>query len=135
MTEKSYDQLVEFILQNQEHFYRLAYLNIDDQGLAMDLVEKSIKCALDTCDTFHGSEKIYFYQILVNECRKMECSTNRLADVQNNKIQQVTQLDFDHRMVLILYYFEEFSLEETSQIMYMTRDNVESCLSDLLKIL
>ncbi|MDY2629654.1 MAG: sigma-70 family RNA polymerase sigma factor [Lachnospiraceae bacterium] len=135
MTEKSYDQLVEFILQNQEHFYRLAYLNIDDQELAMDLVEKSIKRALDICDTFHSSKKICFYQILVNECRNMECSTNRLTDVQNDKIQQIRQLDFNHRMVLVLYYFEEFSLEETAQIMQISPDMVKTCLSDLLKIL
>ena len=131
MTEKSYDRLVEFILQNQEHFYRLAYFNIDDQGLAMDLVEKSIKRALDTCDTFHSSEKICFYQILVTECRKMECSTNRLTDVHK----QIRQLDFEHRMVLILYYFEEFSLEETAQILQVPLGIAETFLSDLLKIL
>lgn len=135
MTEKSYDQFVGYILQNQDRFYRLAYFYIDDQNAAMDIVQRSIDCALNTYDTFHNSNRICFYRILVNECRNMEENTNRLTDIQDRVMQTIRQLDFIHCMVLILYYFEDFSLEEVAQIMQTTQDAIETCLSDLLRIL
>lgn len=147
MTEKSYDRIVAFILENKDKFYRLAYLNIDNRELALDVVGKSAGHALDRCITLHDDMAVdtWFYRILVDECRKMECNTKIITDIdraeddtkksEDNILQRIRALDFEHRTIFILCYFENFALEEIAQIMRMEPREADLCLLELPQIL
>lgn len=147
MTEKSYDRIVAFILENKDNFYRLAYLNIDNRELALDLVGNSVGHALDWCNTLHDNMAvdIWFYRILVDECRNMERNTKKITDIdraedeikesEDNILQRIKKLDFEHRTVFILCYFEDFVQGEIAQIMRMEPREVDLCLLELPQIL
>ena len=147
MTEKPYDQIVDFILRNKDDFYRLAYLNIDDRELALELVENSVCHALDRCNTLHDDMAVdtWFYRILVDECRKMECNTKIITDIdraednielsEHSILQRIKKLDFEHRIVLILCYFEDFAESEVARIMRMEPQKAALCLLELPQIL
>ena len=68
MTGKNYDQIVEYILANQEKFYRLAYSYIKNQDGAMDAVQNAICRALEKSNSLRdiNAVKTWFYRILVN---------------------------------------------------------------------
>lgn len=147
MTEKSYDRIVAFILENKDNFYRLAYLNIDNQELALNMVEKSVRHALKRSGTLHNNMaiKVWFYQILLDECRNMERTAKKITDIsivesdkedsENDILHRIRRLDFEHRMILILYHFEGFAEDEIARIMRIEQHRVELCLSELLQIL
>lgn len=147
MTEKSYDRIVAFILENKDNFYRLAYLNIDNQELALNLVEKSVRHALKRSNTLHNNTAVkeWFYRILLDECRNMERTAKKITDIsrvesdkkdsENDILDRIRRLDFEYRMILILYHFEGFAKDEIARIMRIEQQRVELCLSELLQIL
>lgn len=147
MTERSYDQILEYILDSQDVFYRLAYLYIDDRELAMDIVEESVEQALDNCDTLHEdmAVHVWFYRILFEKCRKMDRIADKTIDIRSIEstiedspeqiLDYIKTLDLEHRMILALYYFEGMTLDEIAQALQMEQHRVELCLSDLLQIL
>ena len=64
------DTLVEFIRDNQDKFYRLAYGYVHDRETALDMVQDAIIRALEKVAFLRNPEYIrtWFYRILVNVC-------------------------------------------------------------------
>ncbi|OOP66754.1 RNA polymerase subunit sigma-70, partial [Heyndrickxia oleronia] len=65
---KAIDQLTQFIIENKEDFYRLAYSYVKNSEDALDIVQESIKQALIAKDFLKDSKSIksWFYKIFIN---------------------------------------------------------------------
>ena len=69
MKKMLYEQLVAYILENQNRFYRLAYSYTKNQEDALDAVQNAVCKALEAFESIRnpGAIKTWFYRILINE--------------------------------------------------------------------
>ena len=63
-------ELISFIRENEETFYRIAYSYVKEPETALDLVQDTVVLALQKYHTLrnHDCMKNWFYRILVNQC-------------------------------------------------------------------
>ena len=63
-------QLTDYLVENQERFYRLAYSYLHDREEALDAVQTAVCKALEKQDSLRdaGAVRTWFYRILVNVC-------------------------------------------------------------------
>ena len=68
-----YDQTVEYILDNQEKMYRLAYSYVQNKENALDVVQNAICTALEKCDSIRNPEALrtWIYRVVVNEALQL----------------------------------------------------------------
>ena len=149
MTQDLYNRIVDYIVSNQEKFYRLAYSYVHNQEDAMDIVQSAVCKALDHYGALRNENAIrtWFYRILVNESlllirkQKMEIPTedgigqevpyyeegyNGEPDIYG----QLNQLDEDVQTIIKLRYFEELTLKE---IAYVTSTNLNTVKARLYR--
>ena len=126
--------LEEYIIQNQERFYRLAYSHVGNKDGALDVVQNAVVKGLENCGSIRRPEfiKTWFFRVLLNECYGYLRKTGREISVEPIVLQQlrnegteerdereiyeqVLKLPDKMRTVIILRFYEEFSLEEISR--------------------
>ena len=87
--------------------------------------------------------KTWATRILINECKLLIRSGSKLTELENVKNepneeidymtiavkQLIEKLDENHRDVVILYYFDDYSIKEISQILEIEEGTVKSRLS------
>ncbi|MET0958889.1 MAG: sigma factor, partial [Psychrobacillus psychrotolerans] len=69
MTKSEKFQLVEnYIVENQNAHYRLAYSYVKNKESALDIIQESIMKALNSIDSLEQIQylKTWFYRILIN---------------------------------------------------------------------
>ena len=73
MEKDLYEILIEYILEDQNRFYRLAYSYVQNKDDALDIVQNAICRALERYETLRdaGAVRAWFYRILVNESLAM----------------------------------------------------------------
>ncbi len=152
MKQKTYDSLVEYIIENQNTFYRLAYSYVRNQEDALDVVQNAVYKALSKSDTLRNENaiKTWFYTILINESliilkeRKRTVLANPYTNIeptyvekdfelQNEIHDKINQLSEDEQSIIRLRFFEELSLDEISSVMKMNLSTVKSKLYRSLK--
>ena len=149
MTQDLYNRIVDYIVSNQEKFYRLSYSYVHNQEDAMDIVQSAVCKALDHYGALRNENAIrtWFYRILVNESlllirkQKMEIPTedgigqevpyyeegyNGEPDIYG----QLNQLEEDVQTIIKLRYFEELTLKE---IAYVTSTNLNTVKARLYR--
>lgn len=132
-----YDLTVNYILENQEKFYRLAYSYVKNKDSALDIVQNSICTALEKCYSLKNpcAIKTWLYRIIVNESLKhinkgkkesavgdempeqtyTEPSFN--ADISAEEIlNAVESINEPFKTIIILHYYEDLTLKEISEI-------------------
>lgn len=70
MKQILYERLIQYILENQDRFYRVAYSYTRHQEDALDVVQSAVCKALEAHESIKNEEAIrtWFYRILINEC-------------------------------------------------------------------
>lgn len=70
MKQILYERLIQYIIENQDRFYRVAYSYTRHQEDALDAVQTAVCKALESYETIKNENAIrtWFYRILVNEC-------------------------------------------------------------------
>lgn len=148
MAENRYDQIVEYILANQEKFYRLAYSYIKNPDGAMDAVQNAISRALEKYRTLRDIKavKTWFYRILVNECLMYLRKHDKEIPVDSDNwegwnsgvyiesafepgeevMNKLERLNPEVRTVIILYYFDELTLKEIAEVTQTNLNTVKS---------
>jgi RNA polymerase sigma-70 factor, ECF subfamily len=129
----SYGQLTEYIVENQEKFYRLAYGYLSNREEALDAVQNAVCKALEHYDSLRNAEAVrsWFYRILVNACMDMLRSRGKLIYMPTESLEEtpyedpfpqdetlgkrVDALPTVMQTVIRLRFYEEFSLEEISR--------------------
>ena len=146
------EQLIEFLLENQNKFYRYAFTYVHHRECAMDMVQNSFLKALEQIHTLRNpvAMKTWFYRILTNECLQTLKKAQRENLVEPSEIQDeiylekayepalelyeaVRQLAPETQTIIFLHYYEEYTLKEISKITGYNLNTVKSRLYAGLK--
>lgn len=145
------EKLTEYIKDNEDKLYRLAFHYVKQEEEALDLLQDAIVKALTNLSKLKNTEflQTWFYRILINEClmairkNKNKIPSFSLEDYDipcNDKeilscidlYQAIDKLKPKLRTVVVLRFFEDKSLEEISLI---TKTNLSTIKSRLYKAL
>lgn len=144
MKKDNYDILADYITDNQDKFYRLAFTYVHQKEAALDIVQNAVVKALQSYETIRNISYIrtWFYRILVNESlsylRKAQreypmdlssiletaCSGSDGAE-KLEVFQIVNHLPEPGRTIVFLHYYEGFTMKEISQIKGMKLSTVK----------
>lgn len=90
-----YDELTQYIVDNQNRFYRLAYSYVKEEQAALDVVQNAVIKALEHVCSLHNREYMgtWLYRIVVNEsinflrknARETLCGEEALADASQSE--------------------------------------------------
>ena len=147
-----YDCTVQYILENQNKFYRLAYSYVQDQESALDVVQNAICRGLESCYGLKNplALKTWFYRIIVNEAlqylRKQKKETT-LTEEHTETLSYtepafaedkaaydaVMQLPEQLRTVVILRYYEDLTLKQIAEITDTNLSTVKTRLYSALE--
>lgn len=148
----TYDELVVYIIENNDKFYRIAYTYTGNKENALDCVQNAICQALEYSGSLKNINAVrtWFYRILVNEClqylrktkkeiisdpfeiKQDSYTEKRYEEVEiaigSDVYNKVLQLSLEQRTVVILRYYEELSLKEIAKITDTNESTVKSRL-------
>ncbi len=152
MKQKLYERLVEYIIENQNKFYRLAYSYVKNEEDALDVVQNAVCKALEKSDSLRNENaiKTWVYTIIVNESMNVLNEKKRIILSQDDQIpdpgyeekgyelfddmhEKISRLPEEEQTIIRLRFFEELSLEEISIILKMNLSTVKSKLYRGLK--
>ena len=146
-----YQKLIQFILDNQNRFYRLAYSYTRNQEDALDAVQSAVCKALEAFESIRnaGAIKTWFYRILINECfnilkkRKRYALTADFEELDTPYYEkaydreyveeELDRLEPDVQEMIKLRFFEEMSLKEIASITGYNLNTVKTKLYRGLK--
>lgn len=146
------DNLIDFILENREYYYRLAYSYVRNKEDALDIVQNSICKALSSAKTIENHEAIrtWFYRIVVNSSIDFLRKSKRHIYVEDDVIsamggsQEDVYKDLDlqealdrlpttSKTIISLRYFENMKIEEIASILNENVNTVKTKLYTSLK--
>jgi len=136
----------QILMQNMQTMYRVAFGILKTEEEISDAVSNTIVIVFEKIQTLRNEEffKTWLTRILINECYKIykqnkkivyleNCNQETLsyndtyADFEVRKL--IKELDKDLKEIVVLYYFEEFSVKEISKIVKIPEGTVKSRLS------
>lgn len=154
MKQILYERLIQYIVENQEKFYRIAYSYTRHQEDALDAVQSAVCKALEAYESIKNADAIrtWFYRILVNECltvlKKRNKTVLAAGAVEQEEVycekgyeqgggleEELEKLDLDVQGIIKLRFFEEMSLKEISSITGFNLNTVKTKLYRGLKLL
>ncbi|WP_408009040.1 sigma-70 family RNA polymerase sigma factor [Pseudalkalibacillus sp. A8] len=150
------DEIIELMMdQFGEKLTRLAYTYVKDWGKAEDIVQEAFVACYTKLDTFRGesSVKTWIYRITINRCHDYHRTwsfrnlqfTDKISrwikgdthtpeadliakDESEALAKQVLALPLKYREVLLLYYFEELSIQEISLMLLTNESTIKTRL-------
>ncbi len=154
MKQILYERLVQYILENQDRFYRIAYSYTKHQEDALDAVQSAVCKALEAHENIKNADaiKTWFYRILINDCLTVLKKRSKVvltADAAGQEAfyyekgyeqegdieQELEKLEMDVQGIIKLRFFEEMSLKEISTITGFKLNTVKTKLYQGLKLL
>lgn len=150
MAHVAQEKLIEYIKENQEKLYRIAYTYTKNQEKALDVVQEAITKSLENINKLRHEEyvKTWFYRILLNEAIKATKNDKTFVDydsvekelhINSHENELVEKIDIYENIqklneklktVIILRFFENLKIEE---IAYITKTNSNTVKSRLYK--
>ena len=87
MKQDLYQEIVAYIIENQNKFYRLAYSYVGKREDALDLVQNAVCRALEHYGGLKNAAAVraWFYRILVNECLRMIKERERFPEAREEE--------------------------------------------------
>ena len=147
MKQILYERLIQYILENQDRFYRVAYSYTRHQEDALDVVQNAVCKALEAHESLKNEDaiKTWFYRILINECltvikkRKRFLLTDDVLEREEvyyekgyeqdgGMEKELDSLELDVQGIIKLRFFEEMSLKEISRITGLNLNTVKTKL-------
>lgn len=154
MKQILYERLIQYIVENQDRFYRVAYSYTRHQEDALDAVQSAVCKALEAHKNIKNAEaiKTWFYRILINECLTVLKKRNKVVltagSMEQEEVyyekeyeqsddieQELEKLEADVQGIIKLRFFEEMSLKEISAITGLNLNTVKTKLYRGLKLL
>lgn len=145
--------IAEYVMQNKENFYRLAYSYVQNPDDALDIVQDSIQKAI-TSEQLKDQKAIksWFYKIIVNTSLDFLRRKKKITVVDDTTIQlhmkgredhykdidlhqALNELLPEYRIVIVLRYFEDLKIEEVAEILDLNINTVKTRIYKALKIL
>lgn len=148
------EALAQLIVQDKEHFYRLAYSYVKNQQDALDVVQDSIHKALRGVHRLEKEANLrnWYIRILINtaidKLRKQKrevlidqatlegMSPSSNDSYKNVDLEQVLQqLSPKYRIVIVLKYFEDLTLREVAEVLDISENTAKTRLYRALNLL
>lgn len=148
------NQLSEYIMENKEKHYRLAFSYVRNPEDALDIVQESIYKALASISTLREPSHIHtwFYKIIVNTSlgflrKKKKLVTiddDILSILEGGNLDKYENLDLKealkvlpehYRSIIILRYFEDFKIDDVAEILGENVNTIKTRLYKSLKTL
>lgn len=144
-------QFEDYVIENKEKHYRIAYSYVKNTDDALDIVQETIFKAIVSLDKLKNPEYIrsWFYRILINSAldflRKQkktivvdeeylssfDCgSVDKYTDVDLHRA--LDELPDNYRSIVILRFFEDLKIEEIAEVL---DENVNTVKTRLYKSL
>lgn len=147
--------LEQYILENQNQIYRLAYSYVRNKDDALDIVQESIYKAMTAKRSLNKADAVrpWFYRIVVNTAldflrrKKREAepeedimlhANSTATDDQYEDIdlkQALSRLPSAYRSIVVLRFFEDLTLEEIAEILNENLSTIKTRLYKSLKLL
>ncbi|WP_430510499.1 RNA polymerase sigma factor [Gottfriedia solisilvae] len=147
-------ELVDFIMNNKDDFYRLAYGYVKNSNDAIDILQDSIQKAISSKKNLKKEQslKSWFYRIVINTSLDFLRKQKRLVVVDEETIQSYssgindhyTNIDLErslealppkYKSVIILRYFEDLKIEEVAEILQESPNTIKTRLYKALELL
>lgn len=143
-TEEEYTEIVE---QYSDMIFRIAYQNLfqisDAQDVVQDVFLKLVKHikSREYCFQDHEHLKAWLIRVTINQCLDAKKSFFRKHTVpveqldvsyepeEREVLEELAQLPEEYRMILYLYYYEEYTIREIAQILGKKQNTVNSKLT------
>lgn len=135
LEQNMYTQIISYITENQDKFYRLAYSYTKNRDASLDIVQNAICKALENYGTIRSVKflKTWFYRVLVNECLTyIKKYKNEIYVDDESILEQVyiedkyneglelyeliDKLKEEIKIIIILHYYEDMTLKEVSKV-------------------
>ncbi|HKM04999.1 MAG TPA: sigma-70 family RNA polymerase sigma factor [Lachnospiraceae bacterium] len=145
--EETYESIVDYILANQNKFYRIAYTYVYSKEHALDIVQNAICKALTNYGTLRNPDaiKTWFYRILVNESLQYKRANQREISTDVSMLKEegyvesgfereddiflaIQTLSKEQHTVIILHYLEQLTLKEIAKVTKTHLSTVKSRL-------
>lgn len=150
-----YDDIIPFIKENQERFYRFAYRYMKNTDESIEVVQETIVKALEKIHTLRQKEylKAWFYRILINECitnirkNKKIVFVEQCYDVPYNDtdidkkeiagivFKAIDNLDIKYKTIILLRFYEDMTISDIADVLKININTVKSRLYRALDIL
>lgn len=140
------DRIGQIILENMQTLYRVAFGILKNDDEIYDAISATTVKVFENIHTLKKEEyvKTWITRILINECYKI-CNKNKkiiyLENVQQKNLVHndtheelefknlIRNLNDELKEIVILYYFEDFSIKEISKIIKIPEGTVKTRLS------
>ena len=140
------DKIGQIILENMQTLYRVAFGILKNDDEIYDAISATTVKVFENIHTLKKEEyvKTWITRILINECYKI-CNKNKkiiyLENVQQKNLVHndtheelefknlIRNLNDELKEIVILYYFEDFSIKEISKIIKIREGTVKTRLS------
>ena len=143
------EELLEIIKKNKTQLYKVAKSILNDEEDINDAIQETLINAYNKIDTLKNKKYIetWITRILINKCydiidknkvheRKVQKAIDTYSNYENDNFEQrtivqkaVSQIDEDLKLIVIMYYYNQFSVKEISKIMGIPSGTVKSKLS------
>lgn len=141
-----YRKTVDYIIENQNRFYRLAYSYVRNQEDALDVVQNSVCRALEHYGELKNENAVraWFYRIVVNESLRVirERKKGGLSeigemdsyyeekgfDIHDDLYEHINHLEEDVQTIIKLRFYEDMPLKEIAEIMEMNLNTAKAKL-------
>ncbi|GMQ64050.1 sigma-70 family RNA polymerase sigma factor [Vallitalea maricola] len=153
MRKKDLETIVtNYIIDNKEKYYRLAYSYVKNPDDTLDIVQESIYKALLSINKLKNPDYIntWFYRIVVNTSldylRKQKkvylvdtVTLEKYSDGIHDSYQNVDllraldDLPVDYRSIVVLRYFEGLKIEEVANVLNENVNTIKTRLYAALK--
>ena len=153
MNKENYEIVKEYVIANQQRFYRLAFSYVRNEEAALDVVQSSICKLLECYEDIHNLKYLstYFYRIIVNESlgyirknsKEIVCGNENIPEEMYTQeyivegddrlLRALDTLTDEVRTVVILRFYNERSLKEIAKITNTNLSTVKTRLYTGLK--
>lgn len=155
MEKTNKERFYEFLTENQQKFYRLAYSYVKEQEAALDVVQEAVAKALAAFDKLRQPEymKTWFYRIIVHTAinslkqrERYESDEEKilnmayeekglLAEEKMDLYDAVMQLEEKYKTVILLRYFEDLKVQEVAKVMDIPENTAKTRIRTALNSL
>ena len=144
------ETLINYVKDNQEKLYRIAFSYSKNEEAALDIVQEAITKALKNMNKLREEQyvKSWFYRILINESldyvkKNKKILTCELEEIENkinwsdninvegiDIYKHVQNLNDKLKTVILLRFFEDMKIEDIARV---TKTNVNTVKSRLYR--
>ena len=145
------EEIGNIIMENMQTMYRVAFTILKNEEEIYDAISNTTVIVFEKINTLKKEEffKTWLTRILINECYKIynqnkkiiyleNCNTETLENLQFTEKDRLDEMDTrnliksltkDLKETVTLYYLEDFSVKEISNILQIPEGTVKSRLS------